>query len=106
MLAVALAAVVLVSQVGPDAYGYVTGAPVPQWLGLATLTGRDAIQLGEGCADVAPGVNVLLEDDNELQVVDPIKGVEPDTCEVVQRVHMSNVPCATSRLGVCDVAFS
>src|SRR4051812_1050138 len=39
-------------------------------------------------------------------VVDPIKGVAPDTCEVLQRVHMSDVPCATSRQGVCDVAFS
>jgi hypothetical protein len=51
-------------------------------------------------------VNVVMEGDGELQVVDPIKGVEPDTCEVVQRVHVSDVPCATSRLGVCDVAFS
>jgi hypothetical protein len=62
--------------------------------------------VGDGCAGVVPGVNVVMEGDGELQVVDPIKGVEPDTCEVVQRVHVSDVPCATSRLGVCDVAFS
>jgi hypothetical protein len=106
MVAVALAAAMLVSQVAPQAFGYVTGAPVPQWLGLATLDGRDAIQLGDGCANVVPGVNVVLDDDGALQVVDPVKGVESDTCEVVQRVHVSDVPCATSRLGVCDVAFS
>jgi hypothetical protein len=101
-----LAALVLVSQAAPGSYAYVTGAPVPEWLGLATLEGRDAIQLGDGCADVVPGVNVLMDDDGALQVVDPINGVEPAACEVVQRVHVSNVPCARSGLGVCDVAFS
>jgi hypothetical protein len=107
MTAFALAALVLVSQVAaPDAYGYVTGAPVPEWLGLATLGGRDAIQLGDGCADVVPGVNVVLDDNGELQVVDPIHGVGATPCEVLQRVHMSDVPCATSRTGVCDVAYS
>jgi hypothetical protein len=106
MAAVAVAALVLVSQVAPGAFAYVTGAPVPEWLGLATLQGRDAIQLGEGCADVVPGVNVVMDDDGALQVVDPIHGVEPTACAVLQRVHVSDVPCAKSGLGVCDVAYS
>jgi hypothetical protein len=93
-------------QAAPGAYAYVTGAPVPEWLGLATLGGRDAIQLGEGCADVVPGVNVVVDDDGALQVIDPVRGMGPLLCEVVNRVHMSDVPCATSRQGVCDVAFS
>jgi hypothetical protein len=100
------AALVLVSQSVPVMYGYVTNAPVPRWLGLATLGGRDAIQLGDGCATVVPGVNVLIEDNGELQVVDPIKGVQPTACVVVNRIHMSDTPCATSQVGVCDVAFS
>jgi len=105
ILAIA-SALVLVSQSSSEAYGYLTSAPIPEWLGLATLGGRDAIQLGDGCLNVVPGVNVLLDDGRELQVVDPIKGVQPTTCAVVQRIHMSDVPCATSQLGVCDVAFS
>jgi hypothetical protein len=93
-------------QPAPGASGYVTGAPVPEWLGLATLTGRDAIQLGEGCADVVPGVNVIMDGDGELHVMDPINGLRPSGCEVVSRIHVSDVPCATGRMGVCDVAFS
>jgi hypothetical protein len=99
-------AAILLSQASPEANGYVTSAPVPEWLGLATLGGRDAIQLGDGCADVAPGVNVMLDEAGELRVIDPITGLEPSECVVVNRMHMSDVPCATSRLGVCDVAFS
>jgi hypothetical protein len=106
MVVLAVAALLVVSQVAPESHAYVTGAPVPLWLGLATLEGRDAIQLGDGCAEVVPGVNVLLDGHGNLQVVDPITGVQPMACEVRQRVHVSDVPCATSRLGVCDVAFS
>jgi hypothetical protein len=87
-------------------FGYVTGAPVPEWLGLATLDGRDAIQLGDGCADVVPGVNVIIDDNGELQVIDPLSGPQAQQCEIVNRVHMSDVPCATGQLGTCDVAFS
>ena len=86
--------------------GYVTGAPVPNWLGLATLGGRDAIQLGEGCEDVVPGVNVLVHEDGALQIVDPVRGAQADRCTLVQRVHMSDAPCAQNGAGVCDVAFS
>jgi hypothetical protein len=89
---------------------YITGAPVPDWLGLATVQGRDAIQLGDGCGAVVPGVNVVQlssEDvDLALQVVDPILGRQPDVCVVVERRHMSNAPCARNPSGVCDVAFS
>ncbi len=86
--------------------GYVTGAPVPNWLGLATLGGRDAILLGDGCGDVVPGVNVLVDEDGALQIVDPVRGVQADMCTLVQRVHMSDAPCAQNGAGVCDVAFS
>ncbi len=89
-------AMLLVSRVAPEASGYVTGAPVTQWLGLATLDGCDAIQLGDGCANVVPGVNVVRHDGGELEVVDPIEGVAPDTCPVLEQVHISDVPCATS----------
>jgi len=105
MIEVAVAVLVWL-QATPAASGYVTGAPVPEWLGLATLAGRDAIQLGEGCADVVPGVNVVVDEDGELQVVDPINGLRPSGCEVLNRIHVSDVPCATGRMGVCDVAFS
>ena len=94
-------ALVLVAMVG-----YVTGAPVPNWLGLATLAGRDAIQLGDGCQGVVPGVNVLVDADGALQVVDPVRGVQTGMCTLVQRVHMSDAPCAQNGVGVCDVAFS
>jgi hypothetical protein len=106
MAAVVVAAALLVAQVAPVADGYVTGAPVPEWLGLATLGGRDAIQLGDGCGDVVPGVNVIINGDGELQVIDPLRGPDSELCEVVNRVHMSDVPCATSGSGECDVAFS
>ncbi len=96
-------------------YAYVTGAPVPDWLGLATQSGRDAIRLGDGCTSVAPGVNVLeslaqVSDDEPidltLQVVDPVLGIQAEVCTVVQRLHMSDVPCARNAELVCDVAHS
>jgi hypothetical protein len=89
--------------------GYVTAAPVPETLGLATLGGRDAIQVGSGCEAVAPGVNVIRDETNgelSLRVVDPIRGPLPDVCTVVFHRHMSDVPCATNPSGTCDVAFS
>jgi hypothetical protein len=89
---------------------YVTGTPVPAWLGLATPDGRDAIQLADDCNIVVPGVNVVehrLENMHlALQVVDPILGPQSDVCEVVGRRHMSDVPCSRNTEGVCDVAFS
>ena len=86
--------------------GYVTGAPVPNWLGLATLDGRDAIQLGDNCSMVAPGVNIIIDVEGELQIVDSLGGLQPDVCRIVNEVHMSDVPCATSPAGECDVAFA
>jgi hypothetical protein len=83
-----------------------TGTPLPDWLGLATTSGRDAVQLGDGCAGVLPGVNVVVEDSGHLQVIDPVRGVEPNVCEVNSRTHISDVPCATNAAGACDVAFS
>jgi hypothetical protein len=86
--------------------GYITGAPVPDWLGLATLDGRDAIQLGDNCDGVVPGVNVVLLDDGDLQLVNPPNGDTSEPCEVVTHLHMSDVPCARDPTGACDVAFS
>ena len=86
--------------------GYVTAAPVPDWLGLATPAGRDAIQLSAGCSAVVPGMNVLILDDDVLQPIDPIEGLMPKTCTLVQRVHMSDIPCARNAQAACDVAFS
>jgi hypothetical protein len=89
-----------------DQSAYVTGAPVPDWLGLASLEGRDAIQLGDHCDGVVPGVNVLLLDDGNLQLVDPLSGVRSEICVVVTHLHMSDVPCARNPTGACDVAYS
>jgi hypothetical protein len=86
--------------------GYVTGAPVPNWLGLATPEGRDAVQLADGCDSMSPGTNVIVYDDGALQALDPIRGPVAQVCAVVQRVHMSDVPCAQNAAGACDVAFS
>jgi hypothetical protein len=90
----------------PEQTGYVTGAPLRDWLGLATTGGRDAVQLGDGCAGVVPGVNVVLDQAGDLQVVDPVTGLNPEVCAVVFRRHISDVPCATNPAGLCDVAFS
>jgi hypothetical protein len=81
--------------------GYVTGAPVPNWLGLATLAGRDAIQLSEGCSAVVPGLNVVVDDGGGLQVVG-----QRDACTIVSDIHIDDTPCATNPAGVCDVAYS
>ena len=88
------------------AAGYITAAPVPNWLGLATLDGRDAIQLAEECNVIGPGVNVLVFDDGAVQAIDPIQGPAPVLCTIVQRIRMSDTPCAQNASGACDVAFS
>lgn len=109
-LAGALLALVLQANVAaqllPQQSGYVTGAPMRDWLGLATIGGRDAVQLSDGCTAIAPGVNVLVDDAGDLQVIDPITGLQPDICVISSRQHVSDVPCATNPAGACDVAFS
>ncbi len=85
--------------------GYLTGAPVPDWLGLATTGGRDAIVLGEGCETAAPGVNVVILDSEHVQLVDPLAGPRPGACTLGTRVHMSDMPCVRNPMGLCDVAF-
>jgi hypothetical protein len=99
----ALAVVVYAS--APEQSAYLTGAPVPDWLGLATAGGRDAIVLGQGCEMAAPGVNVVVLDVDHVQVVDPMVGALPAACTLVQRVHISDAPCARNPAGWCDVAF-
>ena len=94
----------------PAQTAYVTGSPVADWLGLATPSGRDAIQLGDGCEGVAPGLNVMQDNatgaDLRLRVVDPVVGVLPAECVVAARRHMSDVPCIQNQRGACDVAFA
>jgi hypothetical protein len=97
-------AVVLLAM-GPEQSGYLTGAPVPDWLGLATPRGRDAIVLGDGCETAAPGMNVVILDSEHVQVVDPLAGPQPGACTLAGWVHMSDVPCARNPAGLCDVAF-
>lgn len=96
----------VMTQVMPEQSGYVTGTPMPDWLGLATINGRDAVQLGDGCGGVTPGVNVVVDESGDLHVIDPVVGLEPDVCVVSTRQHVSDVPCATNPAGACDVAFS
>jgi hypothetical protein len=99
------AAAVAVALLAPENAGYLTGAPVPDWLGLATPDGRYAIVLGEGCEAAAPGVNVVILDSDQMQVVDPLDGPRPEACTLARRVRMSDVPCARNPAGLCDVAF-
>jgi len=89
----------------PEQSGYLTGAPVPDWLGLATVGGRDAIVLGGGCDAAAPGMNVVILDADHVQVVDALAGPLPGACTLARRMHMSDVPCARDTAGLCDVAF-
>lgn len=98
------AAVALFAQAAEQS-GYLTGAPVPDWLGLATTSGRDAILLGDGCETATAGMNVIVLDSNHVQLVDPFHGPGPGSCTLVDRVHMSNVPCARDPASLCDVAF-
>lgn len=98
-------AFVLLTSAADQSSGYLTGAPVVDWIGLATASGRDAIVLGDGCDKAAPGVNVVILNAAQVQVVDPLLGVQPGACTVAQRIHMSDVPCATNAQGLCDVAF-
>ena len=100
----AAAAIVLFTS-APEQSGYLTGAPVPDWLGLATAGGRDAIVLGEGCGTAAPGVNVVIMDADHVQLIDPLAGLWPGACTLARRVRMSDVPCAQNPDGLCDVAF-
>lgn len=99
------AAAIVLATAAPEQSGYLTGAPVPDWLGLATDGGRDAIVLGEGCDTAAPGVNVVILDPEHVQLVDPLTGPWPGACTLAQRVRMSDVPCARNPDGLCDVAF-
>jgi hypothetical protein len=104
MTLVELVSVVLFAS-APVQTGYLTGAPVPEWLGLATTGGRDAVMLGDGCETAAPGVNVVILDSGHVQLVDPLAGPRPGACTLATRVHMSDVPCAHNPSGLCDVAF-
>jgi len=100
----AVAGVVLFAS-GSDPSGYLTGAPVPDWIGLATAGGRDAVVLGDGCDTASPGMNVVMLDSYHVQLVDPLSGREAGACRLASRVHMSDVPCALNPAGQCDVAF-
>jgi hypothetical protein len=100
-----MAVAVVLLATGVEQPGYLTGAPVPDWLALATLVGRDAVVLGDGCEVATPGMNVLMLDSDHVQLVDALAGPLPGACQLVRRVHMSDVPCAHNSAGQCDVAF-
>jgi hypothetical protein len=89
---------------------YITGNPAnASWLGLATLHGRYAIQLGDACGDVVGGVNVLTRSDGAnltLQVVGPTRGMLELVCTIVNIVRTGETPCATNPDGLCDYAYS
>ena len=104
-LCVAVSTLLLLSASPPEQSGYLTGAPVPDWLGLATTVGRDAVVLGDGCETATPGLNVVILDPDHVQVIDPLAGPVPGVCMLTRRVRMSNVPCARNLAGLCDVAF-
>ena len=101
----AKAVAVVLFSIALDQSGYLTGAPVPDWLGLATASGRDAVVLGDGCSAATPGTNVVLLDSDHVQIVDALTGPVPGACVVIRRVRMSDVPCARNPVGLCDVAF-
>ena len=105
MIGLSTAIAVVLLATGVEQSGYLTGAPVPDWLALATAVGRDAIVLGDGCDVAIPGMNVLMLDSDHVQLVDPLAGPLPGTCRLARRVHMSDVPCAHNPAGLCDVAF-
>jgi hypothetical protein len=68
---------------------------------VATQDGRYALTLGDGCDGAVPGVNVLMSSADAgslmLQVIDPILGVQNQTCSVVDQECMSTEPCSTNR---------
>ena len=105
MIGLLTAIAVVLLAAGVDQSGYLTGAPVPDWLALATAVGRDAVVLGDGCDVATPGMNVLMLDSDHLELVDPLVGPLPGACQLVRRLHMSDVPCAHNPQGQCDVAF-
>jgi hypothetical protein len=90
---------------------YVTADPDrSDRVGLATQDGRYALVLGDGCDGAVPGVNVLMSTDAAgslvLQVVDPLLGLQDQTCSVVEQERMGDTPCGKNPAGECDVAWS
>ncbi len=86
---------------------YITADPGrADHVGLATVDGRYSVALGAGCDDVVPGAQVVMDDTDHLQVVDPIQGLRPSVCEVAGSVQMSDVPCAQGPDGQCDVGHA
>ena len=89
---------------------WVTSAPSNSGGMMATQDGRYALVLGEGCAGVVPGVNVLMSTDDAgglvLQVVGSILGLQDQTCGVVEQEYLDDTPCGKSPAGECDVAWA
>jgi hypothetical protein len=75
-------------------------------VGLELHEGTWELWLGDGCAGVEAGENVLVDRMAwTLQVVDPVLGVQDGTCQVARNVQRDSVPCAINPSGVCDVAW-
>lgn len=106
VVAIVLAMVVVAEARAEGAeQGYLGGAPNDGWLALWTLDGVYGVQLGDGCDGAVAGVNVLVDGD-QLQVIDPLQGLQDQVCTLTTRVKKGDVPCSTNPDGICDVAWS
>jgi hypothetical protein len=63
------------------------------------------VHLGDSCDGVDAGENVLVEGD-QLQVIDPLQGLQDQVGQLTTRVKWADVPCETNPDGICDVAWS
>jgi hypothetical protein len=82
---------------------YTTTVDVPDHLGLATTDGRFTIELGLGCDDLGPGMNVAYLPGSGGVASIQVAGGDA-LCNVFVDGHTSDVPCAINDAGACDVA--
>jgi hypothetical protein len=95
-----LLALVLFAQMLFPTAAYTTADPVdPSRVGLATLTGRYSITLGDGCDQVVPMQNVEVVTNS----ADSSATLDGD-CQIVLGPRMSVTPCFLNDVAMCDVA--
>jgi hypothetical protein len=87
---------------------YTTADPINEdRLGLATLSGRYSVKLGERCESIGVGQNVVIYPYYNippwLTIASPEVHNLLDTCQVLVYGRMSNTPCFTNEAGNCDV---
>jgi hypothetical protein len=107
LLAVALFSQVLNPLMPQSAY--TTADPInDDRLGLATVSGRYSVKLGERCESIGVGQNVVIYPYYNippwLTIASPEVQDLLDTCQVLVYGRMSNTPCFTNEAGDCDVA--